>query len=262
MIPLKDNVRLAHVPIVTIALIVANVVAYLIASAHGGSLIGGPTDETLVRYGAIPYEFTHYGQHCDLGLSGLGQSVLCSGQAGVAGTARPQPATWLTAFTAIFLHVNVLQLLLNMIFLAVFGTSVEDAIGRVRFVCFYVLGGLAALAVAIVLAPDSVDPVLGAGAAIAAVLGAYVVLYPRGRILSVVLLPFFFTIVEVPAWTMLALWFIFDAVLGLLGAASAFGAGAGIAYGTYVGGFAFGLLAVRAFARRHSGELATVGPSE
>jgi membrane associated rhomboid family serine protease len=262
VIPLKDNVRLAHVPIVTIALIVGNVVAYLLASAHGGSIIGGPTNETLVRYGAIPYEFTHFGRHCDLGLSGLGQSVLCNGQAGVAGTPRPQPATWLTAFTAIFLHVNVLQLTLNMVFLAVFGTSVEDAMGRIRFVGFYVLGGLAALAVAIVLGPDSVDPALGAAGAIAAVLGAYALLYPRGRILSVVLLPFFFTIVEVPAWAMLALWFIFEGVLGLLGLTSAFGAGAGIAYGTYVGGFAFGLLAVRAFARRHSGELAAVGPSE
>jgi membrane associated rhomboid family serine protease len=130
MIPLKDNVRLARVPTITIAFIVANVVAYVLAAIHGGSLIGWPSGETIVRYSAIPYEFSHWGQHCALGLAGFGQAVLCTGQHGVIGHAAPQPATWETAFTAIFLHANILQLAVNMIFLGVFGASVEDRVGH------------------------------------------------------------------------------------------------------------------------------------
>ncbi|MGA2471000.1 MAG: rhomboid family intramembrane serine protease [Solirubrobacteraceae bacterium] len=248
MIPIKDKVRLARVPVVTIALILANVVAYLLAIGHGGSLIGGPTSETLVRYGAIPYEFSHLGAHCDLGLSGLGQAVLCTGQHGVRGTAAPQPATWETAFSAMFLHANILALALNMIFLAVFGITLEGTLGRLRFLCFYMLGGLAALALQVAVAPGSVAPLLGASGAIAAVLGGYILLYPRERILSVVVLIFFFSVVEIPAWTWLAIWLALDCVLGMLGVLTPFGASASAAYYAQLGGFAIGLVTIRTFA--------------
>jgi membrane associated rhomboid family serine protease len=136
-----------------------------------------------------------------------------------------------------------------MVFLAVFGATLEDTIGRLRFLAFYILGGLAALALAVAVSPDSSAPTLGASGAIAAVLGGYILLYPRARILTVVLLIFFFTLVELPAWAMLGLWFIFDALLGALGVATPFGGGAGVAYYAHIGGFAFGLLAITAFAR-------------
>jgi membrane associated rhomboid family serine protease len=145
MIPFKDDIRLARTPVITIAVVVANVVAYGLAAAHGGSLIGGPSGQTIVRYGAIPYELGHWGQHCALGLAGFGQAVLCTGQHGVVGHAARQPATWETAFTAMFLHANVLHLAVNMIFLGVFGASVEDRVGRLAFLGFYLLGGLVAL---------------------------------------------------------------------------------------------------------------------
>jgi membrane associated rhomboid family serine protease len=250
LIPLKDNIRLARFPLVTIALILANVVVYLVAISHGGSIIGGPSVETIVRYGAIPYEFSHWGQHCALGLAGLGQAVLCTGQPGVTGSPGPQPATWETAFSAMFLHANILHIAGNMIFLGVFGMTVEDRMGRLRFLCFYLLGGLAALGLQIAVAPNSVDPTLGASGAIAAVLGAYILLYPRARILTVVILIFFFTLVELPAWVMLVLWFAFDGVLGALGVSTPFGGGAGVAYYAHIGGFAFGLLVAFAFVRR------------
>ena len=254
MIPLRDSVRLARWPIVTIALIMANVVAYLISIASaGGSIIDGPSASTIIGYGAIPYEFAHLSSHCALGAAGFSQAVLCSGQPGVAGIAPSQPATWETAFTSMFLHANLLHIGGNMVFLAVFGATLEDTIGRLRFLAFYLLGGLAALALTVVVSPDSAAPTLGASGAIAAVLGGYILLYPRARILTVVLLIFFFTIVELPAWVMLGLWLIFDAVLGALHVITPFGGGAGVAYYAHIGGFAFGLLAVRAFALGRTG---------
>jgi len=249
LIPLRDSVRLARWPIVTIALIVANVIAYLISiSSSGGSIIDGPSVSTIINYGAIPYEFTHLSSHCALGAAGFSQTLLCTGQPGVGGVAAPQPATWETAFTSMFLHANLLHIGGNMVFLAVFGATLEDTIGRLRFLVFYFLGGLAALALTVAVSPDSAVPTLGASGAIAAVLGGYILLYPRARILTLVLLILFFTIIELPAWVMLGLWLIFDAVLGALHVITPFGGGAGVAYYAHIGGFAFGLLAVRAFA--------------
>ena len=252
MIPLKDNIRLARVPIVTLALIAANVIAYLLAVANHGSIISGPSADALLRYGAIPYEFSHWGQHCGFALAGLSEQIACTGQAHIVGTAPPQPSTWETAFTAMFLHANILHIAGNMLFLAVFGPTVEDRMGRVRFLGFYLLGGLAALGLQVAVAPGSTSPTLGASGAIAAVLGAYILLYPRARILTVVILIFFFTIVDLPAWTMLVLWLAFDGVLGALGVSTPFGGGAGVAYYAHIGGFAFGLLVVRALVRRDS----------
>ena len=249
LIPLRDSIRLARLPLVTIALIVANVIAYLLAIRGGGSIVGGPTADTLVHYGAIPYEFTHTSSHCDLAANGFVTNVICSGQPGVTGTAPPQPATWETAFTAMFLHANLLHIGGNMVFLAVFGCTLEDAMGRLRFLAFYLLAGIAALALTIAVSPDSTAPTLGASGAIAGVLGGYILVFPRARILTVVLLIFFFTLAELPAWALLGLWLIFDALLGAFGVATPFGGGAGVAYYAHIGGFAFGLLAVRGFLR-------------
>jgi membrane associated rhomboid family serine protease len=248
LIPLRDSIRLERLPLVTIALIAANVVAYLIAISAGGSILDGPTLATVVHYGAIPYEFTHLSSHCDLAAAGFSQAVLCSGQAHVSGSPLAQPATWETAFTGMFMHANLLHIGGNMIFLAVFGCTLEDSIGRLRFLAFYLLGGLAALALTIAVSPDATTPTLGASGAIAAVLGGYILLFPRARVLTVVVLIVFFTVAELPAWVMLGLWLVFDALLGSFGVSTPFGGGAGVAYYAHIGGFAFGLLAVRAFA--------------
>lgn len=251
MIPLRDRIPLARWPIVTIALIAANVIVYLVSiSSAGGSIIDGPTSATIVRYGAIPYEFTHLASHCELGAAGFSQIVLCSGQAGVLGSVAAQPSTWETAFSAMFLHANVLAVALNMLLLAIFGATLEDTLGRLRFLAFYLLGGLAALALAIAVGPDSVTPTLGASGAIAAVLGAYIVLYPRATIRTLVVLIFRFTFVELAAWVVLAAWFAFDAILGALGLSTPFGGGAGVAYYAHWGAFAFGVLVALALLGR------------
>jgi membrane associated rhomboid family serine protease len=263
MFPLKDNIPLARFPIVTVALVAINVIAYLLEIRHGGSFFGGPTNSVAVHYGAIPYELTHPGTHCDLvgeqTLQGIGSTVAChpqpsggSGTESVAGTA--QPATWETLFTSMFLHGSFLHIFGNMLFLAIFGPTVEDAMGRVRYAAFYLLGGFVALGAQVLVSPDSTAPTLGASGAIAAVLGGYLVLYPRARILSLVFIVFFVTIIEVPAVLLLGFWFLEQLYFGLAGLASPVGGGEGVAYFAHIGGFACGLVLIRLFAGRHKPE--------
>jgi membrane associated rhomboid family serine protease len=258
MFPLKDNIPLARFPLVAIALVAINVLAYLLEIRHGGSFFGGPPTGVAVHYGAIPYELTHPGRHCDLITTptpgGTFSSVACQGMPGVTGSPPGQPATWETVFTSMFLHGSFLHIFGNMLFLAIFGPTVEDSMGRVRFLAFYLLGGLIALGAQVLVGPDSTAPTLGASGAIAAVLGGYAVLYPRARILSLVFIVFFVTIVEVPAVFLLGFWFLEQLYFGAAGLASPVGGGEGVAYFAHIGGFAFGLLAIRLFARWHKPE--------
>jgi membrane associated rhomboid family serine protease len=151
-----------------------------------------------------------------------------------------------------FLHASFLHIFGNMIFLAIFGPTVEDAIGRVRFVVFYLLGGLVALGAQVAVNPSSIAPTLGASGAIAAVLGGYILLYPRARVLALVFIVFFFTLVEIPAVFLLAFWFAEQLYLAASRLAGT-GSGEGVAYFAHIGGFAFGLLLIRLFARRKRG---------
>jgi membrane associated rhomboid family serine protease len=137
-----------------------------------------------------------------------------------------------------------------MLFLWIFGNNVEDSMGRVKFVIFYLLGGLAALAGQILVGPSSDIPTLGASGAIAAVLGGYILLFPKARVVTVIFIVFFFTILELPALLVLGLWFLQQALFGYFDLAQPGGGGGGVAYFAHIGGFAFGLLAIRVFASR------------
>ncbi len=251
-------------PVVTIALIIANVVAYLLEIRHGGSFFGGPSASVAVRYGAIPYELIHPGDHCELvtraTLAGRESGVLCQGMPGVQGRPGSQPATWITVFTSMFLHGSFLHIFGNMLFLTIFGPSVEDAMTRPRFLGFYLLGGLVALGAQVAVSPESTVPTLGASGAIAAVLGGYILLYPRARVITLIFIIFFFTIVELPALVLLGLWFLEQLWFGLAGLAGPVGGSEGVAYFAHVGGFVFGLLAIRAFARRRGSAAGSGGP--
>ncbi len=254
MFPLKDNIPLARLPIVTLALVVVNVIAYMLAIRNGGSFFGGPADGVAVHYGAIPYELTHPGSHCDLATAHDAEGVLtstvaCQGQPGVSGSPGPQPATWETVLSSMFLHGSFLHIFGNMLFLAIFGPTVEDRVGRVRFLVFYLLSGVVAVAAQVLVDPGSTGPTLGASGAIAGVLGGYILLYPRARILSLVFIIFFVTIVEVPALVLLGFWFAEQLYFGLGGLAAPLGGGETVAYFAHIGGFAFGLLAIRLFIR-------------
>ena len=250
MIPLKDNIPNERFPLVTVVLVAINIVAYLLSIRHGGSLIGGPDNEVAVHYGAIPYELTHSPSHCDLvsGPEGAFSAVACQGQPGVTGTPAPQPASTETVLTSMFLHGGILHIAGNMVFLAIFGPNVEEAMGRFRFVVFYLLGGAIALAAQVLVDPNSTTPTLGASGAIAGVLGGYIVLYPHARILSLIFIVFFVTIIEVPAVFLLGFWFLEQVLFGAANATQPLGGGGGVAYFAHVGGFAFGLALIKVFA--------------
>jgi membrane associated rhomboid family serine protease len=240
MFPIKDNIPTDRFPLVTIALILANVIVYVLSIRHGGSLISGPDERELVKFGATPYALTHSGVHCGL----ISPTELGCGR-GVSGL----PA-WQTVFTSMFMHASILHIGGNMLFLWIFGNNVEDSMGPIRFLIFYVLGGVAALALQVAVGPNTVGPTVGASGAIAAVLGGYIVLYPRARVLTLVFIIFFFGVIELPALVMLGLWFAQQAVFGAAGLTNPTNAGEGVAYFAHVGGFVFGLLAIRLLATR------------
>jgi membrane associated rhomboid family serine protease len=265
MIPLRDNSRLGRAPFVTIALVVANVVVYVLATRHGWQLFTGPSEATGLRYGAIPYTFGHYGQHCAIGYLNLitgQQGLLCSGWPNVVGTVRSARPVWETAFTAMFLHANLFQLMWNMAFLGAFGCAVEDRLGHLTFLVLYLVGGLAGLVVQVLFAPGSTVAVLGASGAIAALLGCYIVLFPSGRFLALLLLIVRVTFVEQPAWLMLAVWLVVTVLFGALGLSTPAGADTALAITGQIGGFACGVvvalaLSGRVKARAPGRELAT-----
>jgi len=252
MFPLKDNIPNERFPFITVALVLINVLAYLLSIRHGGSVINGPSGETVLHNAAIPFDITHPGDYCTVqtGVEEFGNVVAHSECK--HGPYPGQIPTWQTVFTAMFLHGGILHIAGNMLFLAIFGPNVEDAMGPVRFSVFYLLGGLVALAAQVLVGPNSTAPTLGASGAIAAVLGGYIVLYPRARILSLVLIVFFVTIVEVPAVVLLGFWFLQQIYFGAADLSNPLGGGGGVAYFAHVGGFLFGLALIGVFAVRRS----------
>jgi rhomboid family protein len=250
VIPLKDNIPTGKFPFVTVSLIVINVVVYLLAIRHGGSLISGPSEPEVVKYGAIPYTLTHWGKHCGIVQTFQGAGIACQGQPGISGTPTNVLPTWETIFTAMFMHASILHIAGNMLFLWIFGNNVEDSMGPVKYVCFYILGGIAALALQTAVDPSSTAPTLGASGAIAAVLGGYILLYPRARVLTLVFIILFFTVIELPALLVLGFWFAEQAVFAAANLTNPTGGGGGVAYFAHVGGFVFGLATVRLLATR------------
>ena len=238
MIPLRDNIPTSRTPVVTYALIAANVVVYFFWQ-RGGLSLGDPSSAhyicNLQDWAAYPWEITHPGEQAPPIASGCAEA------------AAP---TYLTVFTAMFMHGGLLHLGGNMLFLWIFGNNVEDAMGRAKFVLFYLLGGLSAIALQTVFGPNSQVPTVGASGAIAGVLGGYILLFPRARVVTVIFIIFFFTILELPALLVLGIWFLQQAVMGYFDLAQPAGEGGGVAYFAHVGGFVFGLLAIRLFASR------------
>jgi membrane associated rhomboid family serine protease len=239
--PLKDNIPTTTFPLVTVALLLANVLAYFLWQK--GGILHGPGNANVIDYGWIPYEIKHPGQQC----IAQGSGIAC-------GKVDGQPPVLETAFTSMFMHGSIIHLGGNMLFLWIFGNNVEDAMGKLKFIAFYLLGGLAALALQTVVASGSGNavPLVGASGAIAAVLGGYIVLYPRARVLTVIFIIFFFTLIEIPAMVVLGIWFVEQILFGAYGLTDPAGDGGGVAYFAHIGGFAFGLALIRVFAHRQN----------
>jgi len=160
-------------------------------------------------------------------------------------TGSPFSGQLLTLFTSMFLHGGWTHLLSNMLYLWVFGDNVEDRMGHLRFLAFYLLGGVAAAGAQIIIAPHSQVPMVGASGAIAAVLGAYIVEYPKARVRSLLLLGYFIRFINVPAILVLGIWFVLQFFNGFL-SLSAMNMG-GVAYFAHIGGFIAGLLLIKPF---------------
>ena len=235
MFPLRDDNPTERFPAVTVALIAINVAAYFLWQ-QGGLTLGSPTSEAftcnLADYALFPYELTHPGD-----------------QVATQGCPLPTAPTWLTVFTSMFMHGGLLHLGGNMLFLWVFGNNVEDAMGHVKFVAFYLLAGIAATALQTLMGPNAQVPNVGASGAIAGVLGGYILLFPRARVLTLILLVFIPIFLRLPAMLVLGLWFIEQVLFGYFDINSG-GEGGGVAYFAHIGGFVFGLAAIRLFAER------------
>jgi membrane associated rhomboid family serine protease len=261
LIPLKDNIPTRMFPIVTVVIILLNVAVYFGLEKGGLSDVGN--QQFVAHYSFIPYELSHSGKLCGLKARsneairvGSDSAPLCEGKT-VPTTGGPttiahvsdrnQPNVVLTIFTAMFMHGSLLHIAGNMLFLWIFGNNIEDSMGRVKFVLFYLLGGVAASLTQFAIGTDSAIPTLGASGAIAAVLGGYALLYPRARVVTLIFIIFFITLVELPALLVLGAWF----ALQLLDASSQPLTGGGVAYFAHIGGFLFGLIAIKLFAARY-----------
>jgi membrane associated rhomboid family serine protease len=217
VIPLRDTIPSRTAPVVTVALIAVNVLVFL----HEATL-GPQLPQFIERYGLVPYVFVHWGEQ-------FGGPF--------------DPARFLPLFTSMFWHGGWGHLLGNMLYLWIFGDNVEDRLGHARFLLFYVGCGLVAALTQVALSPESTVPTVGASGAIAGVLGAYLISFPRSRVLTLVLIwP-----VEIPAIAYLVFWFVLQVLSGVssLGQSDLSG---GVAWWAHIGGFLAGIAAVALFA--------------
>ena len=226
MFPLRDNIPTEHFPVVTVALIAANAFIYFFLQDGFWSLPDGGAGGNwpVALYAAIPCEFT---SECP---------------------ATGPPSTILTAFTSMFMHGSLLHLGGNMLFLWIFGNNVEDSMGPVKFLVFYLLAGLAADAAQIVANAGSEIPTLGASGAVAGILGGYLLLFPGARVVTVIFIIFFFTILELPAILFLGIWVLQQLLLAYFDLLQPSDGGGGVAYLAHIGGFACGLALIKLFA--------------
>jgi membrane associated rhomboid family serine protease len=233
VIPLHDENVTVRTPVVTVATIAACVVTWALVQGAGATL---PLAESVCNLGLMP------GQLLGTVVAGtdlpMGDGLLCG--------VDPEPQVS-RVLTHMFLHGSWMHLIGNMWFLWLFGNNVEDAMTRARFVAFYLLCGLAAAVLQIYAEPTSIVPMVGASGAISGVMGAYLVLFPRVRVYTLIPLGFFAQTVAVPAWGMLVYWM----VLQLLGGFSRIGADdqGGVAFWAHVGGFLAGVAFIKLFAR-------------
>ncbi len=277
MIPLKDNVPTTRFPILTALLIVANIAVFAWQLSFSGDRAANlelaklgvsERDQNTLEYGAIPYRLTHPGKECALGTVRNGNrpraEVVCQGTAeyeeaeqlgnqGVPFQPLDSPPWWATVLTSMFMHGGLLHIAFNMLFLWIFGNNVEDSMGRGRFVLFYLVAGIAAAYAQALLDTNATVPAIGASGAVAGVLGGYLLLYPHARVLTLVFIIFFVTLIEIPAVIMLGIWFVlqFLPAIGQLATPDVSTTGGGVAYFAHIGGFIFGLAAIKLFANRY-----------
>ena len=234
MFPLKDDIPARRIPVVNIGLIAVNIVVFLIELASGPHI-----DRLIMQFGFVPARFSSMYSSDSLDL-----------------------ARYTPIFTSMFLHGSLFHVLGNMWFLWIFGDNVEDCMGRVRYLVFFLLCGIASVMAQALANPDSTMPLIGASGAISGVLGAYFLTYPRARILTLLPIIIIFYLIEVPvfilfylidlpAYFFLGFWFLMQFVSGYASlTAEEAATGGGIAWWAHVGGFGAGVVLVHFFRQK------------
>jgi membrane associated rhomboid family serine protease len=210
MIPLKDNNPTTHFPIITILIILINCAVFIYTD-----ILGLATKEFYYQFSVIPVDITSLGQ----------------------ATERPALAALSTLITSQFLHGGLFHIASNMLFLWIFGNNVEDRLGKIRFVIFYLLCGIIAALAQVMGDPSSTTPMLGASGAIAGIMGAYLFMFPGTQVLTLIWIVIFIRLVWLPASLIIIYWILLQVVLQLFSA----GQQGGVAYLAHIGGFAGGI---------------------
>jgi len=221
LIPLKDDNPTYRTPIVTYSIIAICVIVFILeitsSSYNNGRLF--------YSYGLIPAVFT-------------GQATLPDEIAGLPSE--------LTLLSSMFMHGGFMHLIGNMLYMWIFADNIEDEIGPVRFIIFYVLAGIAAALTQVYLNTSSTIPMIGASGAIGGVLGAYIVNHPKAKVLVLIPLGFFSQIIKIPALYVLGFWFVLQFINSSLSSST----GGGVAYGAHIGGFIFGVITILFFNKK------------
>ena len=239
MIPISDDNPTLRTPVVTLGLLVAIGLTWVLA--QGAGFDARRLMASVCNLGLVPGEITR--------AAALGTALPIG--PGMACVVDAQAINYLTPVTSMFLHGSWPHIVGNCLFLWVFGNNIEDSMGRLRFLAFYLLCGLAGAAAQVAVDPTSPVPVVGASAAISGVMGAYLVLYPRVWVNMLFIFIIIIRIIPLPAWVVLVYWFVLQ-VLGVLPQLSGPRAGTegGVAFMGHVGGFVAGLLLVKPFENR------------
>ena len=226
MFPLKDDVPGRTTPFITVGLIALNVLVFLYQLSLGieGQRAGHAARELIMEFGLVPCRLTGY---CVEGMAGL-------------------PSPWLTVFTSMFLHGGIFHVGGNMLYLWIFGDNVEYTLGHGRFLVFYLLSGVAAALGQTMVGPGSDIPMVGASGAVSGVLGAYLLLFPHARVLTLLIFGFFFRMVHIPALIVLGFWIVVQLVNGFLTVTTSIvggeSTGGGVAWFAHIGGVVAGML--------------------
>jgi len=215
MIPFKDDNPVTIFPFVTIGLISLNTLVFILQAFHPVGM-----EEIVFAYGAVPSYL--------LGFKDV------------------QPIhPILTLFTSMFMHGGLFHLAGNMLYLWIFGNNIEDKLGHIRFIIFYLLSGVVAAFSHAITEPSSMIPMIGASGAVSGILGAYLLLFPRARVHTLIFLGFFIQVIRLPALIVLGFWFIIQFINSIL--SKGLEAQGGVAWFAHIGGFLFGLLMIKVF---------------
>ena len=232
MFPYRDDNQTQRTPYITYLLIALNILAWIMLQGAGSPQA---LAASVCNLGLIPGELT-LSVPPGTGMP-MGPGLVCLTDPG-----RQVP----NLFLSMFLHGSWMHLLGNMWFMWIFGNNVEDAMGRLRFVLFYLICGVGAAMAQVAIEPSSNVPMVGASGAISGVMGAYLILYPRVKVYTLLPLGFFFTTIALPAWFMLIYWM----AIQFFGGLSSIGASGGVAFWAHMGGFLAGVILIKLFSRR------------